>query len=98
MKLSLLKAVPLTAAAVSAAPSRAAHPQPHAVNQTFCDGTAYAYTGLEGYGYVEPDARDKYGDTLAGLGSSAALEKGSWRKNCNGSYSGIFYLLPDRGW
>ncbi|KAL4901398.1 hypothetical protein BDW74DRAFT_170297 [Aspergillus multicolor] len=77
---------------------RSAQPNSTVVNTTTCGGVSYAYTGLEGYGFIESNARDKYGDTLAGLGSSAALEKGSWRKNNSTSYSGIFYLLPDRGW
>ncbi|KAL4921807.1 esterase-like activity of phytase-domain-containing protein [Aspergillus aurantiobrunneus] len=84
--------------AATAAPSKGAHNPPSVVNKTTCGGTTYAYTGLAGYGFVEANARDKYGDTLAGLGSSAALEKGSWRKHGNNSYSGTFYLLPDRGW
>ncbi|KAL4926909.1 esterase-like/phytase family protein [Aspergillus undulatus] len=96
---SLLKTLPLTAAAAAtAAPSFAPYYTPSIVNKTTCGDATYAYTGLEGYGFVESNARDKYGDTLAGLGSSAALEKGSWRKTDNSLYSGIFYLLPDRGW
>ncbi|KAL4870766.1 hypothetical protein BDV12DRAFT_194969 [Aspergillus spectabilis] len=93
-----LKALPLTAAATVTARSCTPHYPPSVVNKTTCGGTNYAYTGLEGYGFVESNARDKYGDTLAGIGSSAALEKGSWRKTGKDSYSGVFYLLPDRGW
>ncbi|KAL4779810.1 esterase-like activity of phytase-domain-containing protein [Aspergillus varians] len=88
----------IEALGVVAAPSCGAHHHASVVNKTTCGGTTYAYTGLEGYGFIEFNARDKYGDTLAGLGSSATLEKGSWRKTGNNSYSGIFYLLPDRGW
>ncbi|KAL4938004.1 hypothetical protein BDV06DRAFT_201899 [Aspergillus oleicola] len=95
---SFLKALPLTATAAISAPSHGAHHPSSIVNKTTCGGSTYAYTGLEGYGFVESNARDKYGDTLAGLGSSAAIEKGSWRKTGNSSYSGTFYLLPDRGW
>ncbi|KAL4810121.1 esterase-like activity of phytase-domain-containing protein [Aspergillus unguis] len=84
-------------AAALAVPSPNAHFS-HIVNKTTCGGKTYAYTGLEGYGFIESNARDKYGDTLAGLGSSAALEKGSWHKSRNGSYEGVFWLLPDRGW
>ncbi|KAL2835054.1 esterase-like activity of phytase-domain-containing protein [Aspergillus cavernicola] len=95
---SYLQALPLAAAAAVAAPSCGAHYSPNIVNKTTCGGTTYAYTGLEGYGFVASNARDKYGDTLAGIGSSAFLEKGSWRKTSKDSYSGTFYLLPDRGW
>ncbi|KAL4960786.1 esterase-like/phytase family protein [Aspergillus stella-maris] len=68
------------------------------INQTTCGGSTYTYTGLEGYGLFASNARDKYGDTLAGLGSSAVLERGSWRKTGDVSYTGTFWLLPDRGW
>ncbi|KKK16698.1 hypothetical protein ARAM_004014 [Aspergillus rambellii] len=95
----LLPALPLTTVAAGIASSSCpSNENSKVVNQTTCAGTTYAYTGLEGYGYVASNARDKYGDTLAGLGSSAALEKGSWRKTGPNSYSGIFYCLPDRGW
>ncbi|KAL4948283.1 esterase-like activity of phytase-domain-containing protein [Aspergillus filifer] len=102
MKLSsLFKALPLTAAIATAAPPRGVPHSTHShsiVNQTTCGGSTYTYTGLEGYGFVASNARDKYGDTLAGLGSSAAIEQGSWRKTGDSSYAGTFWLLPDRGW
>ncbi|KAF7588557.1 hypothetical protein BBP40_005512 [Aspergillus hancockii] len=41
---------------------------------------------------------DKYGDTLGGIGSSIAIEQGSWHQTRHDSYSGIIYVLPDRGW
>ncbi|KAL4988279.1 esterase-like activity of phytase-domain-containing protein [Aspergillus falconensis] len=94
----LLRTLPLAATAAVAAPGCSAHYNSTVINTTTCGGTTYAYTGLKGYGFIESNARDKYGDTLAGLGSSAALEKGSWNKKSSSSYSGIFYLLPDRGW
>lgn len=68
------------------------------VNQTTCNGVAYEYEELAGYGYVVTDAVDKFGDTLGGLGSSIHLEKGAWKKLDNGSYSGVLWSLPDRGW
>ncbi|CAJ2504837.1 Uu.00g122310.m01.CDS01 [Anthostomella pinea] len=63
-----------------------------------CNGRSYAYEELAGYGYVVSDAVDKFGDTLGGLGSSLHLEQGAWEKRPNGSYSGILWALPDRGW
>ncbi|BCR87839.1 esterase-like/phytase family protein [Aspergillus chevalieri] len=68
------------------------------VNQTTCGGTTYTYNELAGYGFVPSNATDKYGDTLGGYGSSAAIDQSSWRKTGNGSYAGIVYTLPDRGW
>ncbi|KAI0469905.1 esterase-like activity of phytase-domain-containing protein [Xylariaceae sp. FL0804] len=68
------------------------------VNSTTCNGKNYVYEELSGYGYVVSNAVDKFGDTLGGLGSSLHLDQGAWKKLCNGSYSGILWALPDRGW
>ncbi|KAL8955267.1 MAG: hypothetical protein Q9183_006718, partial [Haloplaca sp. 2 TL-2023] len=76
------------------------HPNPHpdtVVNQTTCNGNEYVYRQLAGCGTVPSDARDSYGDTLGGFGSSAAVDIKSWRKLKNGSYTGTLYALPDRG-
>ncbi|KAI0969521.1 esterase-like activity of phytase-domain-containing protein [Xylaria arbuscula] len=68
------------------------------VNKTVCHGNSYVYNGLAGYGLVPSDVVDKFGDTLGGLGSSLHIEKSSWGKLDNGTYTGIIWLLPDRGW
>lgn len=68
------------------------------VNQTTCDNRQYTYQQLAGYGFVQSDFRDKYGDTIGGIGSAAAIERKSWKKNKQGSYSGTLWALPDRGW
>ncbi|KAB8073693.1 hypothetical protein BDV29DRAFT_201697 [Aspergillus leporis] len=82
----------------AAALSSTRHKANNIVNQTTCGGTTYAYTGLEGYGYIPSNEVDKYGDTLGGIGSSIAIEQGSWHQTSHDSYSGIVYVLPDRGW
>ncbi|KAL7621973.1 hypothetical protein AAE478_007474 [Parahypoxylon ruwenzoriense] len=71
---------------------------PSVVNKTTCNGVKYEYEELAGYGYVVSDAVDKLGDTLGGLGSSIHLDRSAWRKLDNGSYSGVLWSLPDRGW
>lgn len=73
---------------------------PTGVNVTTCNGKTYVYEGLAGYGKLASDARDKFGDTIGGIGSSIALDKSSYRqvKGKNGLYSGVIYGLPDRGW
>jgi hypothetical protein len=97
MRLTLLVTVlPWTAAAAALSSTR--HKANNIVNQTTCGGTTYAYTGLEGYGYIPSNEVDKYGDTLGGIGSSIAIEQGSWHQTSHDSYSGIVYVLPDRGW
>lgn len=96
--LSLLL-VPLTSLA-TAAPS-SDHVVSRAapiVNQTTCDGKQFTYESLAGYGFIPSNARDKFGDTIGGIGSSAAIDRNSWKKLKNGSYTGILYAIPDRGW
>ncbi|KAI0163194.1 3-phytase [Pestalotiopsis sp. NC0098] len=69
-----------------------------AVNSTTCNGKTYVYQELAGYGFVPSDARDKYGDTLGGLGSAIHIDQTSWRRTSNGTYTGTLWSLPDRGW
>jgi len=68
------------------------------VNQTTCNGKQYTYQELAGYGLVSGNARDEFGDTLGGIGSSLALDRSQWKKLPNGSYTGVLWGLPDRGW
>ncbi|KAF2230238.1 hypothetical protein EV356DRAFT_454334 [Viridothelium virens] len=68
------------------------------VNQTTCSGKTYTYQQLAGYGFIPSDARDKFGDTIGGIGSSIALDRSSWRKTNASSYTGTLWTLPDRGW
>lgn len=75
------------------------HPEAASVvNQTSCDRKQYSYESLAGYGFIPSNARDKTGDTIGGIGSSAAIDRSSWKKSKDGSYTGILYALPDRGW
>jgi len=72
------------------------------VNVTSCKDKTYVYEGLAGWGLLPSDARDKFGDTIGGIGSAIALDTKSWkRKTGDGNkeaYEGILYGLPDRGW
>ncbi|KAL8731101.1 MAG: hypothetical protein Q9166_003629 [cf. Caloplaca sp. 2 TL-2023] len=68
------------------------------VNQTTCNGKQYIYQKLAGYGFIPSNARDSFGDTLGGFGSSIAIDLKSWRKLKNGTYIGSLYAIPDRGW
>lgn len=70
-----------------------------AVNTTVITGQSFVYENLAGYGFTPSDARDKLGDTAGGIGSSAALDLKTWKKDPEtGVYSGIIWALPDRGW
>ncbi|KAF4556109.1 Hypothetical protein D9617_1g079840 [Elsinoe fawcettii] len=71
---------------------------PRPVKETTCGGKKYTYERLAGYGFIASDAVDKFGDNLGGLGSAVFVEKGSWRRRWDGSYTGTLWALPDRGW
>ena len=58
------------------------------VNQTICNGEKYVYQQLAGYGFLPSDARDKFGDTIGGIGSSIALDVRAWHKTSSGGYTG----------
>ena len=68
------------------------------VTQTTCNGETYTYQQLAGYGFIPSNARDKYGDTIGGIGSAIALDHNAWRKTSDVNYQGIIWTLPDRGW
>ena len=61
------------------------------------DDATFVNKGLVGVGRVPADARDKLGDTLGGMGSGMVADVASWRRDGD-TYSGVLYLLPDRGW
>ncbi|KAL6702783.1 hypothetical protein ACN47E_000967 [Coniothyrium glycines] len=86
---------PVLAGPLAARDSTATTP----VNVTTCNGQTYVYEELAGYGALPSDTRDKFGDTLGGIGSAIALDKTSVRYHKGtGTYSGTLYGLPDRGW
>jgi hypothetical protein len=70
------------------------------VNVTTCNGQKYVYQELAGWGILAGDSRDKFGDTIGGIGSAIALEKKSWKKKKGDGegYEAVLYGLPDRGW
>ncbi|EEP82723.1 conserved hypothetical protein [Uncinocarpus reesii 1704] len=84
----------------SALPGEITHwpKNPPVLKKTSCGRHTYKYHGLEGYGTIPSDALDKYGDTLGGIGSAVAIEQSSWKRKRDGSYEGIAWALPDRGW
>lgn len=61
------------------------------------NGQYFIHQGLVGVGRIPAAARDKFGETV---GSFSALthDAKSWRREANGSYSGTFYMQPDRGY
>ena len=89
--LQILVSALLPLAAIAAPTTTASAP----VTVTTCVGQTYVYNELAGYGFIPNDARDKFGDTIGGIGSAIALK--SWVKLGN-SYEGIVFVQPDRGW
>jgi hypothetical protein len=61
------------------------------------EGAAFVNKGLVGAGRVPADAKDKLGDTLGGIGSGMVADVSSWKRDGD-TYTGVFYMLPDRGW
>ncbi|KAL5637466.1 hypothetical protein ACGC1H_004032 [Rhizoctonia solani] len=61
-------------------------------------GKAFVNQGLVGFGYIPASARDSYGETLGGLGSAIALEKGTFKTGPNGTFTGRLIAQPDRGY
>lgn len=98
--LSLLPLLPLGFVSANPVTPRALYGAPSFVNKTECNGKTYIYEELAGWGLLASDARDKFGDTIGGIGSAIALEKKSWKKKDgkDEAYVGIVYGLPDRGW
>ena len=94
---SLLQALIVSLLSATVLSSPAPLPSP-SVNTTTCNQQAYTYISLAGYGTTPSNARDKYGDTAGGIGSSAAIDASTWTRHANGTYTGILWALPDRGW
>ncbi|MCX6951611.1 MAG: esterase-like activity of phytase family protein [Verrucomicrobia bacterium] len=60
-------------------------------------GQLFVNQGLVGVGRIPAASRDKFGETV---GSFSALthDAKSWKRNADGTYSGTFYMQPDRGY
>ena len=53
--------------------------------------------GLVGMGRLPAAMRDKFGETSIAA-SGMAPDPKTWQRRDDGTYQGIIYLLPDRGW
>ena len=73
-------------------------PAPPPVAQVTIGSDTYTYASLVGHGFWSASAQDFVGDTAGGWGSAIAADVSTWRMNSDGSYNGVFYTLPDRGW
>src|SRR5262245_23857081 len=57
--------------------------------------TTFVNQGLVGMGRLSASQIDPFGDSF---GSASGLQITNWTVNGNGTYSGVFHLLPDRGY
>ena len=60
-------------------------------------GATYVNKGLVGVGNFTASSLDTLGDTLGSF-SSFKVDTTTWRRNADGSYAGMLYTLPDRGY
>lgn len=59
-------------------------------------GKTFTNQGLFGAGRFDAEAKDKFGDTIGSF-SGISFDAKSWRRSGD-SYSGSFFVLPDRGY
>lgn len=60
------------------------------------NGTTFVNQGVVGVGRLDSATRDFRGETLGSF-SGMALDLRNWRRNADGSYTGVLWTLPDRG-
>jgi hypothetical protein len=68
------------------------------VAQVSIGNNSYTYESLVGHGFWAASSQDFKGDTSGGWGSAISADVSSWKQLSDGSYQGIFYTIPDRGW
>ncbi|ANB14804.1 hypothetical protein AWJ20_2415 [Sugiyamaella lignohabitans] len=81
-----------------AAPAAASSSSAPVVNTVTVGSTTFTNHGLVGAGSLPSNARDQFGDTIGGIGSAIAFDQSSFTLNADGTYSGVLYTQPDRGW
>jgi len=57
--------------------------------------TTFVNHGLQGVGRISASALDSFGESF---GSVSSLQVTDWRRRHDGSYTGTFNILPDRGY
>lgn len=93
-------AVSLAAVALTPSGARAQFTTPNYINTpgavtSLLGGTTLVNQGLVGVGRFSASSLDSFGETF---GSVSGLQITGWANNGNGSYSGTFNILPDRGY
>lgn len=60
-------------------------------------GQLFVNHGLVGVGRMPAAQRDRFGETFGSF-SAFAFQPGSWRREADGSYRGLLFTQPDRGY
>lgn len=60
-------------------------------------GQLFVNHGLVGVGRMPAAQRDRFGETFGSF-SAFAFQPGSWRREADGSYRGVLFTQPDRGY
>ncbi|WVQ67983.1 uncharacterized protein L199_006189 [Kwoniella botswanensis] len=77
------------------ASATSAGPNPAYQTTVSFNGKTYINKGLVGFGAIEGDAVDSYGETIGSLGSAIHLQ--SFQRDADGFYAGVMITQPDRG-
>jgi 2',3'-cyclic-nucleotide 2'-phosphodiesterase (5'-nucleotidase family) len=62
------------------------------------NGTQFINLGLQGVGRLAANSTQTVGGVTETLGSISDMQITNWVKNGNGTFSGTFHFLPDRGY
>jgi 2',3'-cyclic-nucleotide 2'-phosphodiesterase (5'-nucleotidase family) len=62
------------------------------------NGTQFINLGLQGVGRIAANSTQTIGGVTETLGSISDMQITNWVKNGNGTFSGSFHFLPDRGY
>ncbi|TFK84975.1 hypothetical protein K466DRAFT_495616 [Polyporus arcularius HHB13444] len=72
-------------------------PDPSFAVKVQLGGKTYINKGLVAFGLIPSNFTESTGDTLGGIGSAIALNRGSFSQSSGGTFKGTFVTQPDRG-
>ncbi|KAG9052526.1 hypothetical protein FS842_009723 [Serendipita sp. 407] len=78
--------------------ARRGSPDPSLSTSITVGGHTFVNKGLVAFGLIPTEAKDSYGETLGGFGSSIAIQRGTFKARNDGTFTGKFVVLPDRGY
>ncbi|WWC89620.1 uncharacterized protein L201_004545 [Kwoniella dendrophila CBS 6074] len=84
-----------SASASASASASSTGPNPAYQTAVSFAGKSYVNKGLVGFGALNGDAIDSFGETIGGIGSAISLQ--SFERKSDGTYSGVILAQSDRG-